>query len=133
MLKVLIDKAKSDVTKKSYSLKISKALEVTGCSSVERMLKSADASLKKLEKHYPKNSTLKQTLTVIVSSYPRIDWRDKNPAPVANGSRLTGARRVSWRNRKFWYEEVKNKFVCLEDIVKMKKRLKLPTGDLQDS
>jgi cAMP phosphodiesterase len=31
------------------------------------MLKSADTSLKKLEKHYPKNSTLKQTLTVIVS------------------------------------------------------------------
>jgi hypothetical protein len=31
--------------------------------------------------------------------------------------------------------EVKNKFVCLEDIVKMKKRLKKAanTGDLQDS
>jgi hypothetical protein len=41
---------------------------------------------------------------------------------MGHGSR----ERVAYRrnNEKFWYEEVKNKFVCLEDIVKMKKRLK---------
>jgi hypothetical protein len=138
MLKVLIDKAKSDVTKKSYSLKISKALEVTGCSSVERMLKSADTSLKKLEKHYPKNSTLKQTLTVIVSLISaNPDWRDKNPRPSSKWVTAHGsASRIMAEQRKFTkYEEVKNKFVCLEDIVKMKKRLKKAanTGDLQDS
>jgi hypothetical protein len=42
------------------TLKVSKALEVTGCSSVERRyLKSADARLRVTIK----NSTLKQTLT----------------------------------------------------------------------
>jgi hypothetical protein len=68
------------MSRRSLTVEDLKSVEVTGCSSVERMLKSADASLKKLEKHYPKNSTLKQTLTVIVS-YRRIQIRDKNPRP----------------------------------------------------
>lgn len=138
MLKVLIDKSKSEVTKKSYGLKIKKALEVTGCPTVEKMLKSADASLRKLESHYPKNSTLKQTLTVIVSLISaNPDWRDKNPRPSSKWVSAHGeASRTMAEERKYTkYEVVKKKFVCLEDIVKMKKRLKKTanTNDLTDS
>jgi hypothetical protein len=110
-----------------------KSVEVTGCSSVERMLKSADTSLKKLEKHYPKNSTADVDRDCFISANP--DWRDKNPRPSSKWVTVTGARRVMAEQRKVHQEEVKNKFVCLEDIVKMKKRLKKAanTGDLQDS
>jgi hypothetical protein len=44
------------MSRRSLTVEDLKSVEVTGCSRVERMLKSADASLKKLEKHYPKNN-----------------------------------------------------------------------------
>lgn len=138
MLKALIDRSKSEVTKKSYALKIRKALEVTGQSTVERMLKSADPSLSKLRAYYTKNSTLKQTLTVIgslISANPK--WRDANPRQASKWltAHAAASREMSEDRKVTRFEDVEHKFVCLDEIVKMKRRLKKTanTGDLTDS
>jgi hypothetical protein len=138
MLQALVDRSKSEVTKKSYALKVKKALEITGNTTPERMLKSHAASMSKLRAHYTKHSTLKQTLTVIVSMISANPaWRDKNPKVSTLWLKAHGeASRVLALDRKFTrYEDVRHKFVCMDEIVKMKKRLKKGAhdGDLIDS
>lgn len=138
MLAALLKKSKSDVTRRSYELKIKKAMEVTSSTTPESMLKAYDRSFAALGEHYTKSSTLKQTLTVIValiSANPV--WRDKNKGVSGKWVSAHGvAARGLAEDRKFTkYDDVKHKFVCLDEVVKMKRRLKRTahTGDLVDS
>ena len=58
----------SPETKKSYTYKVGAAMDACNVDTFESLARYPDASIKMLESKYPKNSTLKQTVTSVLTT-----------------------------------------------------------------
>jgi hypothetical protein len=114
MLRCLSTSPKASDKKIITDSKIKKSIGSDGL-SYRKDVEVRRRFLRKLESHYPKNSTLKQTLTVIVSLISaNPDWRyARTLDPVVNGFPHTVASRTM-AEESTPSEVVEKKFVCLE-------------------